>query len=352
MAATPHSLDLDIVSICFGFSLGFCVLTGSKAARQTFAIYRRTHSLRNLYMWMIWTEVIVNLVIAILSWLFIRGDIRGSFGLFFSFSKIMLIASQTQCLIQIIANRVGLIMVNKRKVSILKWTLFVAVGLINISVYCIWIPARIEVSQTFVQVNNIWDRIEKVLYLIIDGALNGLFLYLVRVKLISGGLTKYKPLFNFNAFIVCVSLSMDILIICMMSLPNSFIYIQFHPLAYIVKLNIELSMADLISKIVRRQDRVDNPYSNSNPTELTSNPRHGHFNSRGGAFSSLNEQPTQVSHIYASKTLSASGEGNIGTQNRGAGIMKTIDTVVQSVEKDGSESVSSSMRQLNECRGV
>jgi hypothetical protein len=67
-----------------------------------------------------------------------------------------------------------------------------------------------EVSQTFVHVNNIWDRIEKVIYLIIDGALNGLFLYLVRAKLISGGLTKYKPLFNFNAFIVCVSLSMDV----------------------------------------------------------------------------------------------------------------------------------------------
>jgi hypothetical protein len=78
MAATPNSLDMDMVSICFGFSLGFCVLTSSKAARQTFAVYRRTHSLRNLYLWMIWAEAIVNLVMAILSWLFIRGNIRGS----------------------------------------------------------------------------------------------------------------------------------------------------------------------------------------------------------------------------------------------------------------------------------
>lgn len=155
----------------------------------------------------------------------------------------------------------------------------------------------------------------------------------------------------------------------MMSLPNSFMYVwlyqislsrftnshnsyvQFHPLAYIVKLNIELSMADLISKIVRRQDRVDYPYSNSNPTELTSNPRHGHFDSKSGVFSSQNEQRTQVSHIYATRRLSDSSlsEGNIGTQNKGVGIMKTVATVVQSVEKDGSESVSSSMRQLNEC---
>lgn len=53
-------------------------------------------------------------------------------------------------------------------------------------------------------------------------------------------------------------------------------YIQFHPLAYIVKLNIELSMADLISKVVRRQDRTDKPNSSSDPsksTELTSKSR-------------------------------------------------------------------------------
>jgi hypothetical protein len=117
---------------------------------------------------------------------------------------------QTQCLIQIIANRVGLIMVDKRKARNMKRTLFILVGLINISVYCIWIPARLEVSETFIHVNDVWDRLEKVLYLFIDGALNGYFLYLVRAKLISRGLTKYKPLFNFNAVIVCVSLSMDV----------------------------------------------------------------------------------------------------------------------------------------------
>ena len=122
----------------------------------------------------------------------------------------VLTALQTQCLIQIIANRVGLIMVDKRKARTLKWTLFSLVGLINISVFVIWIPTRMNISHTFAHVNNIWDRIEKVLYLIIDGALNGYFLYLVRAKLISRGLNKYKPLFNFNAVIVGVSLSMDV----------------------------------------------------------------------------------------------------------------------------------------------
>jgi hypothetical protein len=36
-------------------------------------------------------------------------------------------------------------------------------------------------------------------------------------------------------------------------------YTQFHSLAYTVKLNIELCMAELISKIVRRRDRIGGP---------------------------------------------------------------------------------------------
>jgi hypothetical protein len=52
-------------------------------------------------------------------------------------------------------------------------------------------------------------------------------------------------------FIIGFSLSMDVLIIAMMSLRNTFVYMQFHPLAYTVKLHIEMSMADLIGKIAR-----------------------------------------------------------------------------------------------------
>lgn len=49
-------------------------------------------------------------------------------------------------------------------------------------------------------------------------------------------------------------------------------YIQFHPLSYIVKLNIELCMSDLISKVVRKRDRTDKPHehdSSSNPSRGT-----------------------------------------------------------------------------------
>jgi hypothetical protein len=45
------------------------------------------------------------------------------------------------------------------------------------------------------------------------------------------------------------------MLIGLMSLPNQVVYVQFHPVAYMVKLNIEMSMARLIKKLAR--DSVD-----------------------------------------------------------------------------------------------
>ncbi|KAF2010638.1 hypothetical protein BU24DRAFT_400131 [Aaosphaeria arxii CBS 175.79] len=255
------SSPLDIPTICFGFTLGFLVHTGSKVGKQSISIYKRTHAIKNTYLILIWAELLSSLAWAIVAWLFLRGDIKGSFGLFFVI--VTLWSLQTQCILQIIANRVALVMTNKRHARILKLSLLVAVGIINISVYVIWIPARMEISPTWIHINEIWDRIEKVIYLLMDLCLNVYFLWLVRSKLISRGLTKYQPLFKFNAGIAIISISMDALIIGMMSLPDGLVYTQFHSLAYIVKLHIELTMSDLISKVVRGKDRTDKPLSSS-----------------------------------------------------------------------------------------
>lgn len=50
-----------------------------------------------------------------------------------------------------------------------------------------------------------------------------------------------------------------------MSLPNQVVYIQFHPVAYMVKLNIEMSMANLITKLASQSvsDRVRNDLESS-----------------------------------------------------------------------------------------
>ncbi|KAF2186469.1 hypothetical protein K469DRAFT_706445 [Zopfia rhizophila CBS 207.26] len=312
--AVSHESRMDIPTICFGFTLGFMVLTGSNVGKQSISIFRRTGSIFSLYLFMIWMELIVCLAWALSAWLFLRGDIPPSFGFFFVIATLWTI--QTQCLLQIIANRVSLVMVDKRQARLLKLSLLIAVGIINASVYVVWIPARMEVSPTWVHINEIWDRIEKVIYLFLDLGLNCYFLWLVRSKLIARGLTKYQPLYRFNASIVVISICMDALIIGMMSLPNDLVYTQFHSLAYIVKLNIELCMADLISKVVRRQDRTDKPHdSSSNPskgTELTS--RSKTVNSK-----TFNANDTFHLSSYNRKSTATGGNGNRNGNGNGGG---------------------------------
>ncbi|KAF5545341.1 hypothetical protein FMEXI_6089 [Fusarium mexicanum] len=217
--------DLVIASTAFGFTLGFGWLTVFKAIRQTWQVYQR-HGLRvfrNAYIIMVWGELTV-----FTSW-----------------------ALQVQFLLQIIVNRCGILLTNKKKAYRLKVLIGTLITAVNISVYCIWIPARLQVSERYIHTNEWWDRCEKVIYLIVDGCLNFYFIHIVRKNLIIHGLTKYKRLTHFNMFIIGFSLSMDVLIIAMMSLRNTFVYMQFHPLAYTVKLHIEMSMADLIGKIAR-----------------------------------------------------------------------------------------------------
>jgi len=126
----------------------------------------------------------------------------------------------------------------------------IIITLINISVFCIWIPARLQISDRWIHINAIWDRTEKVLFLLIDGYLNYYFIRVVNADLVRNGLTKYNRLVRFNKRMIVVSLSLDVMIIGAMSIPNGFVYAMFHPLAYLVKLNIEMSMAHLIKTIV------------------------------------------------------------------------------------------------------
>ena len=67
-----------------------------------------------------------------------------------------------------------------------------------------------QLSATLMRVNEVWDRVEKSLYAVIDLSLNLYFLYLVRTRLLSVGMKKYRVLFWGNAAIVWVSIAMDV----------------------------------------------------------------------------------------------------------------------------------------------
>ncbi|KAG7424409.1 hypothetical protein Forpi1262_v014430 [Fusarium oxysporum f. sp. raphani] len=227
--------DIVIASLAWGFTIGFGWLTTWTAMKQTKHIYKR-HRLnifRNAYVWMIWLEILVCLIFSIIftTW-----------------------ALQVQFLLQIIINRCSILLTDKKHAYRLKVGVAVLITAVNISVYTIWIPARLQISERYIWINEWWDRVEKAIYLIVDGALNFYFIRIVQHNLVMHGLTKYRSLVKFNMCIVGFSLSMDVLIISMMSLHNTFVYMQFHPFAYIVKLKIEMSMADLISKVARKRD--------------------------------------------------------------------------------------------------
>lgn len=235
---------ITVAGIVFGLANLFGISAVFIAFRQTRAC---RYPLKSAYIWMIWLEIAASFVIAIECLLYLLKVIRPSF--WFYMSILLNWSIQVQLLLQIIINRVRIILTDRRKGRLLMIGTAVLVTLINISVFIIWMPARLQISSRWVHINNIWDRIEKVIYLLIDGFLNFCFIRAVKANLVSNGLEKYNRLVLFNKHMIVISLLMDVMIIIAMSIPNGFVYAIFHPLAYLVKLNIEMSMAHLIKKI-------------------------------------------------------------------------------------------------------
>jgi hypothetical protein len=296
----PSDDDMNFASIIWGLSLGVTIFNCGKAMRQTQAAIRRRNRL-TLYIMFIWLEVCSSTVLGIMVWLYLRGIIHPSFQYYFFISMslrplhsactnllVVFWSIQVQCLIQIIINRVSLLMVVRRNGTVLKWTCFGILLAINISVFCVWIPARLQISEKYIHVNEIWDRMEKVLFAIMDAALNFYFIWVVKQRLVANGLQKYTRLYHMNMFLVAISIALDVSRSSsnsdlptytdfaqdpphgMMSLPNSFVYVQFHPLVYLCKLHIEMNMADLIGKVVRAgNNQVDGTHDYSSRSRTT-----------------------------------------------------------------------------------
>ncbi|ODA83035.1 hypothetical protein RJ55_01544 [Drechmeria coniospora] len=83
---------------------------------------------------------------------------------------------------------------------------------------------------------------------------------------------------------VFLSTTMDALLLAFLSLPNPYLYVQFAPVAYIVKLHIELTMASLIGKVVQSDNNdLDTSYvDESRITRTDSHSNYVPFPSRSG----------------------------------------------------------------------
>ncbi|KAI1839684.1 hypothetical protein JX266_014106 [Neoarthrinium moseri] len=328
--AIPTLDDLLIVSIIWGFTLASGLFAAAKAFKQTRRVMKRARGL-HAYSMMVWAEWSVSMVIGVLSWLFIRGIIPASFWVYFALLCLWVI--QIQCICGIIINRIALLMMDKRQACNIRWVVAVILGLVNISVFIIWIPARLQISPQYIAINEIWDRIEKVIFLLVDAGLNIYFIHLVRSRLIANGLTKYMPLFRYNMFMVAVSMSLDIILIGTMSIPNGLVYVQFHPLVYILKLHIEMNIADLIVKVVKATGDRQSPYafSNSQGTELRPRGARGTFGGPSGNKTNKNTED----HQYPTTQSYAKGGGDTATKRApGKGITKIMQTTVVSKKRD------------------
>ncbi|KAK7943467.1 uncharacterized protein PG986_012580 [Apiospora aurea] len=246
----PQAADMELCSIIWGASLCCAVFTAAKAAHQTWTVCRRKRRV-SAYIVMIWAEWISSVTISIVCWLFLKGNINPRAKTVLMDYANLGISISMQCILQIILNRVSILTLDRRRARQLQLATFVAITMINISVFCIWIPAQLQISNRYTHINDIWDRTEKAVFAAIDAGLNAYFLWVVRTKLIANGLTKYWALFRYNIAMICVSISLDLILIGSMSLPSGLIYIQFHPLTYLIKLHIELNLAELIAKVVQ-----------------------------------------------------------------------------------------------------
>ncbi|KAH7016564.1 LOW QUALITY PROTEIN: uncharacterized protein B0I36DRAFT_377954 [Microdochium trichocladiopsis] len=319
---------MDLASIYFGFFLGVFVFV----VQQTRSVWRRTRRLHNAYLYMIWTEAWVNFIFATVTYLYLNKIIPGSLPFYLDGCPVRnswtnnyvvtLWAIQTQLLPQIIANRAAWLMTSRGRARRLKWGLVIVIGCIDIAVYYIWTTAHMPgATPSQIHLNLVFEKAEKSFFLVIDLGLNASFLYLVRFGLIAHGLGKYWRLFNFNAGMVVVSTSIDILLLGFLSLPNPYLYVQFAPLAYIAKLYIELVMVNLISKVVRSgaAEQGDGRYGSSSHK---SNPAN-YITSR-----------VVVSGSHAmtksgNNILSSSGsEIHLATDPGPHGITKTVETTV------------------------
>ncbi|PVH95975.1 hypothetical protein DM02DRAFT_599949 [Periconia macrospinosa] len=315
--------DYKVAALAAGFTIGFGFLTVWEAIKQT----RRNHNpLRSSYIYMIWGQIAANLGIGIIGWLILNGVLHPTVPVFFFI--LLCWVFEIQLLMQIIINRIALIAEHRRTIWKIKWGTVAIITATNVAVFVIWIPAHLDPppSKVFVQINAIWDKISKIIILVVDAGLNWYFLRTVQNRLVNQhGLTKYQPLVGFNAKLMVVSILMDVMLIGLMFLPNQLVYIQFHPVTYIVKLNIEMSMASLVVRLAKgtpENDMHEEHQYSSGPRSRTRNTgdarRYGHEPS--GHFASF--QLNSVSR----------GQRKLSEESQ-VGITCTTDVVVERSDK-------------------
>jgi hypothetical protein len=152
--------DIIIASVVWALTLINVIVALWLIQKQT----RGSRSpLRSVYIWMIWLELIVSFVMGLESFLHLLKYIRPSkwlqrsaicdytdqsTGFAFYFTVLFWWCIQVQLLLQIIINRIRVIVPDRKRSRWIMIATAVFVTAINISVFNIWIPARLQINST------------------------------------------------------------------------------------------------------------------------------------------------------------------------------------------------------------
>ncbi|POW23110.1 hypothetical protein PSHT_00510 [Puccinia striiformis] len=141
-----NASDHDLAGVVFGFTLGFGFFVICNAVKRTRKVYTFTI--------MTWLTILVTSASAWMVFFNLENVVHRPLAYYVVLS--ILWSIQSQCVLQIIVNRIVLIWGNPAHIRWLRWGVFSWVSLINISA----IPARIQVSPAYAKFQAVWEPSE------------------------------------------------------------------------------------------------------------------------------------------------------------------------------------------------
>lgn len=215
-----------------------------------------THRRLPLYLALAWLDLFAALTHSTLGWCVGHGRCPAQPSLWFFLGVILCWAIERHCLAQILANRVAVLLTSPATARRLKWGVFLGTAVLTTSVVVVWTPGVMGVSAGWERAKEVWDRGEKVCFLVGDVGLNAVFVWVVRQELVRRhGLGRYKGLWRVNVGMVAATVVLDVAVVGSTWFPDYWIYIQFRPLVHLVKLYFELCNAELIGKVAAESVR-------------------------------------------------------------------------------------------------
>lgn len=214
-AVSDHSdsrLDDNLASTFFGWSMALAVIIAVRIVSSFTTSNTPYH--KNTQMILCSILVVSSIALAILSWIYLIGSFhfRKAEWVFF----LLLWSTQAQTYFQVMVKRISVLDVRRPRPAILRLAIAGIVLAVNITMFSVWLPLKLDHP---VEVDDhppillFWlPRVEKIMYLLIDVAINCFFLYHVKTNLMGVGFRKYCHLVSYNLKIIGLSVFCDVLL--------------------------------------------------------------------------------------------------------------------------------------------